>query len=57
MSKSKTQATRALVFGGPVVFVLAKRLPKGQTWRLPLLLLGGAGLALGAWRTYSAGQK
>jgi hypothetical protein len=47
---------RALLLGGPIVFVLAKRLPPGQGLRLPLLLLGGAGVALGAWNTYKDGK-
>jgi hypothetical protein len=45
---------RALLVGGPVVFVLAKRLPPGQGLRLPLMFLGGVALAASAWKTYSS---
>jgi hypothetical protein len=43
---------KALLIGGPIVFVIAKRLPPGQALRLPLLLVGGAGALVGAWETY-----
>jgi hypothetical protein len=47
------KAKKALLVGGPIVFVLARRLPAGRGVRLPLLLLGGVGTLWAAWQTYA----
>lgn len=48
---------KILLFGGPVVLVVAKKLPAQQPLKLPLMAFGAVGTLMAAWETYVASTK
>jgi hypothetical protein len=49
---TKSKMTKAYLLAGPIVYVMARRLPKGHVARMPLMLFGGSAAILAAFKTY-----